>query len=349
MGHSEIVELLLSLNDNGVNRISLDDRCGGSFLASEKESERGAQSSGFKKSTRLDARDTADLADPVLRATEDENFASLKEISMLSTVDVNCRDRGGKTPLAVAFIGGIYSRNDDGLKPSRFAADRAHVATVRLLVARADVDVNLKATDGLAPLHQAMQDNSGVIVQILLSHAGTDVNIQCADGITPLIIAAMTSHEAIAGSLIAHHSIDVNCKAFDGRTALSIAAHHGTEAIVNSLLKCTGIDVNSIDDYGHTPLSRVVYGRLEGIETNGEIYGCDTRPYRDVDFLKQEATVKLLLTRPDIDIDCIDKNGNNPLSRVTEYAEKLAEPRFEGMIILLRAAMKGRLEAVCED
>lgn len=71
-------------------------------------------------------------------------------------------------------------------------------------------------------------------------------------------------------------------------------------------------------------------------------------PLGKVQFTEREAIVKLLLTHPDVDIDCVDEEGDNLLSRVTRRAQEIPEPRLDGVVALLRTAMEDSSRAVCE-
>ncbi len=215
-------------------------------------------------------------------------------------------------------------------------------------MARSDVDVNLKDNSGSTALWLAIEEFNLTEVQILLSHANIDVNVESCEGRTPLIHAVSfdDGYGSIAKHLLAHHNINVNCMARDGRTALAVAAKHGDRAMVQLSLTRTEIDTNSVDKVGYTPLSLAVYGWFDELPSR-EL----ARKYTIVidDFKKHEAVAKLLLTRTDVDIECIDDQRNNLLSRVTKYAREASEPRFEGTIAHLRAAKEDRSKAFCGD
>ena len=93
--------------------------------------------------------------------------------------------------------------------------------------------------------------------------------------------------------------------------ALAIAAKRGNDVMVKSLLEVPGVDLNAVDGNGRTALSQAVYGWLDHWWVKRQA------SYEDRDFTKHEAIVQVLLTRTDVDIDCIDNEGHNLLSRVT--------------------------------
>ena len=300
--------------------------------------------------------DVPDYATSASRATKSRSDAASNTPLMPNTVDLDCRDSRGYIPLMVAadrghddvvaqlLIQADISPNTasaEGYTPLICAARSGCTASVRLLAARADVDLNFQAPGGLTALLWAIKMGHEVVVQILLSHADIDVNTGVHAGWTPFLAAVTYNNEGMVKLLLTHRSLDVNCKNAKGRNALAIAAMFGHEAMVKLLVTCPGIDLNSKAKNGHTPLSQAAYGWLDDMGYWESV--------KNARLPKHEATVKRLLTRTDIDIGCIDEEGNNLLSRVRRYAQEISEPRLEGVIALLRAAMDERSSANCED
>ena len=65
-------------------------------------------------------------------------------------VDLNSKDRGGRTPLS-------------------WAAEKGHEAVVKTLLAREDVDLNSKDRDGQTPLSWAVRNGYEVVAKLLQS------------------------------------------------------------------------------------------------------------------------------------------------------------------------------------
>lgn len=345
-GHTAVVDLLLSLNDIGLDPISRYDRISSTSAVSGGEIP-GVQRLVLHEDVNLNAKDSPDQKGPASRAAEDVSLAIVGKNLTPSTVDVNCQDSSGTTPLMVAVKGGhdevvaqllkssnisVHLENREGFEALTYAARIGDEAIVRLLITRPDADVNFNSTHGTAPLYMATLSNHEAVVQTLLSHAEIDVNTKDGSGSTPLITAAYHNNESIARLLLAHRSIDVNCKDSDGMTALLIAANGRHKAMVKLLLTCTGIDLNS--------KASIASGRWMGL---GKASSARYRRHfaASMNVTTHETIMKLLLRRTDIDIDCIDEKGNNLLTRVKKVAPYYSKPGVEGTIALLRAAKAG--------
>ncbi|KAF8470008.1 hypothetical protein BDZ91DRAFT_719689 [Kalaharituber pfeilii] len=217
-----------------------------------------------------------------------------------------------------------------------YAAVQGHEAIVRLLLKRADVDVNMKASNSGTPLWCAASKGHEAIVRLLLERADVDVNMKASnsgtplcDGETPLWRPARNGHEAIVRLLLERADVDVNMKGskgetpFNGGTPLWCAACNGHEAIVRLLLERADVDVNMEGDYHRTPLwcaacngheaiVRLLLERADvDVNMNG---GYNGTPLLRATLEGHEAIVRLLLERPDLDINFPDAYGRTPLS-----------------------------------
>jgi ankyrin repeat protein len=101
-------------------------------------------------------------------------------------VDVNAKDKYGRTPLHMTPING-------------------HKEIVELLIAEG-ADVNAKTESGWTPLHSAADGGNKVCQQIaeLLITKGADVNAKMEDGRTPLDFTKSKEHKEIAALLRKH-------------------------------------------------------------------------------------------------------------------------------------------------
>ncbi|CZR69985.1 uncharacterized protein PAC_19886 [Phialocephala subalpina] len=188
------------------------------------------------------------------------------------------------------FLGNLNSLANEVLK---CAISKEYVALVKLLIARDDVDINVRASDQ-TPLLWAAENGHEAVVELLLTKDGVDINSKDNAGRTPLLWAAKNGHEAVVKLLLTKGGVNLNTKDKLGRrTPLSLAAENGDEAVVKLLLTKNGVDINSKDYTGRTPL-------LLAAE-NGH-----------------KAVVKLLLTKDGVDINSKDNAGRMPLSWAVE-------------------------------
>ena len=248
---------------------------------------------------------------PLSSAAKEGHAAIVKLLLVRDNIDLNPKDRSGKTPLLLAAERGhkavvkmLLARDDtnpnssyNGDSPLSLAAMGGHAAVVEMLLARDDVDPNLQLMSmNLLSLETELGDEAQV--KRLFSKDEIDPKPKHFTCGTPLASAVEYGHEAVVEILLARDDIDPNPRDDSGKTPLSLAAARGHEAVVEMLLARNDINPNLKDNYGRTPLWRAVD------------YGC-------------EAIVKILLARDDIDLTSKDKRGETPLSLAKVYERKL--------------------------
>lgn len=141
----------------------------------------------------------------------------------------------------------------DGATASYFAAQNAHLASVRCLVNELGANVHQMVHTNTA-LHIAAKQGHGAIVQCLVKEFGAEVNQANHVGATPLIAAAQTDQSAVMRLLVTDLGADVNQTRHDGVTALYFAAHEGRLGAVRWLIKELGADIEKTRHDGCTPL-----------------------------------------------------------------------------------------------
>ena len=276
---------------------------------------------------------------------DDGDEAATGSLLNRRAVDVNLQDSIG-TPLSWAADRGHFDvvvtllEQEDinpnlgtttGGSPLACAASHGQEAVVRLLAAHADVDVNHGAFVEQTALIMAVQYRHKTVIKFLLSHPNINVNAGDGRAKKPLMNAVMRGYAYEAELLLTHTSVDVNYEDDNDVPALVMAICLGYETIVKLLLTCPGIDVNTKNRKGPTPLS------------------IELSPYRSQNLSFSKAIVELLLARDDVDLRCIDEEGNDLLSRATKLANEQSIPGLENLIALLREAIEKRSTVSSED
>ncbi|RYP81792.1 hypothetical protein DL769_001832 [Monosporascus sp. CRB-8-3] len=115
------------------------------------------------------------------------------------------------------------------------AMNIGHEALVKLLIVRDDVDVNIE-TSSQTPLSWAAERGHVAVVKLLLETGKVDMDLKDdISGRTPLSWAAAGGHEAVVKLLLEPGKVDMDSKDGSGRTPLSWGAERGHEAVVKWL------------------------------------------------------------------------------------------------------------------
>ncbi|CAH0047168.1 unnamed protein product [Clonostachys solani] len=182
-----------------------------------------------------------------------------KHLLAIPNINIDWRDKFGRTPLSWAASGGhaaiiklllnsganIESESKYGRTPLTFAAQSGHQDAVELFLETGDVNVYSRDIFGRNPLHWASRGGHDEVIMNLILNGGCDPN-----------------------------SMDIYCS-----TPISIAARHNHAHLIKQLLDTGRINVTSQDCFGRTPLW---YARryenaeaqqllLEYIEKNGTL------------------------------------------------------------------------------
>ena len=153
-------------------------------------------------------------------------------------------------------------RDEHGMTPLLFAAERGDEATVSALVAAgASIGARVPANDphGRSALGAACDRGHDRIVQRLLS-LGADPYAREGDGPDACIHAAAGGgHTRIVG-ILTDRKVPADLRAGSGETALMRAAYSGHVAVMR-LLRTAGAAVNARSSRGMTALANAVMGR----------------------------------------------------------------------------------------
>ena len=97
-----------------------------------------------------------------------------------------------------------------GVTPLHIASDLCLPKTVKNLLSKKGIDVNVQTDKGKTPLHHAIESNSIEIVKILLQESSINPNIPDKRSRTPLHLAAKLNRIEIFCLLLCQNSINVS-------------------------------------------------------------------------------------------------------------------------------------------
>ncbi|CAG9939899.1 unnamed protein product [Clonostachys rosea f. rosea IK726] len=245
-----------------------------------------------------------------LRVTRDPSIASL----LLNTYRPKAKGfrgrvgipfvaacRAGNLPLVKAFLAWPYlNPNANGPKGHSTALNEAitaswtylpttNVEMVQAILEHPKINPNLLAAEEMSrPLGTAIQHDDKAILEVLLSRPDVNPNLSHGECSTFLTFAIETGNLEIVRRLLQRPDIDPNMrdKGLNHNTPLLAAVYSKRYDIIEELLKHTGLDPNgqSLEPSLGTAL---FYTAGKG----------------------REPVVKLLLTRPDIDVNLGNSNA----------------------------------------
>jgi len=232
------------------------------------------------------------------------NVAILELLLSTGRVDINEKDKDGRTPLSSA-------------------AEKGHEVVVKLLLSTGKAEVDAKDKDGRTSLSLAVANRHEAVVKLLLSTGKVNINTKDKDGRTPFSIAVEKGHEAVFKLLLSTGKVDIDAKDKYGWTPLWLAAANRYEAVVKLLLSTGKVEVDAKDNKGWTPLWWAVASKHEAVvklllstgkvDINTKGGTCRQTPLSWAAEMGYEVVVKLLLNTGKAEVDAKDKNGRTPL------------------------------------
>ncbi|MCY3974074.1 MAG: ankyrin repeat domain-containing protein [Simkaniaceae bacterium] len=190
-------------------------------------------------------------------------------LSACKGVELNLGDNEGSTPLHFAIatesridiakalianpeVNPCVREHKTKFTPLHLAAAGGPIDVVRWLVARKEVDPNLKSPHEVTPLHLAAAGGRTDVVQLLIKQ-GAEINSEDGDRCTPLHTAADHGRVDVVRWLINQPGVDPNAEAVCGHTPLHLAARRGHMDVVRVLVD-RGVELNPVCDGMKTPV-----------------------------------------------------------------------------------------------
>lgn len=305
-GQDEVVKLLLdSPKCVDVNSLDINNRTPLCWASGTGKDTVVELLLAAKQQVNFNCKDSEHGQTPLHWAVERGHVRVVELLLGVDGLDVECTNNFDWTPLALAARDGqeemvrmLVARADVEVDrvharyrgtPLNYAAGFGHLAIVQFLLDTGRVVVDNQDRDSQTGLARAAASGFDDIVRLLLQY-GADVNLPDDKDHTPLYWAAQHGNWEVVNTLLGIEGVDVNRPdSQDRRSPLSIAAEYGNLEVVEALLADDRVVVDSPDNANRTPLS---YGAESGVS--------------DI--------VRMLLARAGVDVNRKDSNlGQSPL------------------------------------
>ena len=205
----------------------------------------------------------------LIRAAHMGHSSIVAHLLELPSIDVNISDRKGHTALEYATqynhtdIVELFLKHLESdpvrdryylVKPLKLAAQCGRLSVAKLLISKAELDMNAKDEDQETALHAAIIYEQFAMTRLLLEQPAIDADRTNGFEETPLLCSArLNRHTHLRELLESRHNVNVNHCGHLGRTALSYVASYGDMEAVRLLIS-RGADTSIADERGFLPL-----------------------------------------------------------------------------------------------
>ena len=246
---------------------------------------------------------------------------------------------------------GVNSKDEDGATALHYAVIHRNPEALELLLSDSRLNsVDPVTSSGETPLMMAVRMKRNAMVRVLLAQDGVDVNRKRReDGKTIVHMAALCNNVEGLKLILADRRLSTALNTCDIEfcSPLMLAVAEGQrQEVVRRLLKHPGVDVNQTNKGGHSALHyAAMFGRteearliltqsLEKVDLNIQEVNTGQMALHVAVFQHNNDIVQLLLEHPDLDVNCVDFEGNNILVYALAHGNSEAEqmlathPRF---------------------
>jgi ankyrin repeat protein len=224
-------------------------------------------------------------------------------------------------------------------------ACRGSSNSIALLLISQGASTNVLDQNKRTALDEASKSGLVHVVEAILARDRSTINNQDADNNTALHHAAISGHSRVVEILI-EHKIDVSLGDKFQAQALFRAAGCRHPEVVKVLLEKGNADPNATDSFGQTALHGPaetedvsVQQLLIKADANINARGAWNRtPLHEACNMARYNNVKLLLSRPEIDVNVVDDSQTTPLSRSLSstdgrYQDQCVDKRIPMLIL----------------
>ncbi|XP_071095400.1 ankyrin repeat domain-containing protein 50-like [Haliotis cracherodii] len=233
----------------------------------------------------------------------------IKYVLPLSIVDINSRDRYGRTPLMMAIFYGHRDVYDlllsKGANASLFdnyydktvhiACITGHVRMMNYVISQNTAAINTRGHYGRTPVMIAAEYGHREAFDLLVS-IGADMSLVDNNSDKNLHVACFGGHVEMVEYLLSQNTAAINTRGHFGRTPVMIAAEYGHREAFDLLVR-KGADVFLVDDSNDTILHVACFG--------GHV-----------------EMVQYLLSKITVDINCKGNYGRTPVMVAAEKGHR---------------------------
>lgn len=260
---------------------------------------------------------------------------------------INSKDIDGYTPVSIASIYGfndtvkklvenkanINIQDANGLTPLMYAIEQNNKELANFLIENgADVNISEREYDR-TPIFYAVEKKDTNAITLLISK-GANVNATDKNGLTPLNIAIEEENNNDIIKLLIKNKANLNILTEDGDSLIEYAINKNDTDMIQTLVE-GGANLNTAGISGYTPLMSAAAETLENI-------------------------VRIFLTKKDINLNAINRNGDTALhitaetgnipiiKMLIENKANINSQNFSGYTPLHIAVENNNLEAASE-